>query len=116
MDKTTLVQFAYSHGDTDGKSKEASYLHRPGEQPLDRLEVANILEHQHGTATVAHDLKRPHRPGSVQLFFQSVFVGEVIEACRRWVSSHRQNDQDGAPAAILAQTPSSAEDAFAVLP
>ena len=28
----------------------------------------------------------------------------------------RQNDQNGAPAAILAQTPSSAEDAFAVLP
>jgi hypothetical protein len=31
------------------------------------------------------------------------------------VSSPRQNDQDGARAAILAQTPPSAEDAFAVL-
>ena len=30
--------------------------------------------------------------------------------------SDRQNDQDGAPAAVLAQTPPSAEDAFAVLP
>ena len=30
--------------------------------------------------------------------------------------SHRQNDQHGTPAVVLAQTPPSAEDAFAVLP
>ena len=32
------------------------------------------------------------------------------------MAADRQNDQYGAPAAILAQTPPSAEDAFAVLP
>ena len=69
-----------SHGDADSQAQEALDLHRRGEQPVERLEAADILEHQHGTTAISHDLQRPHRPRSVQLFLQSVFVGEAIEA------------------------------------
>ena len=116
MDKTALVQFAHSHSDADGEAQEAPDLQRRAEQPLQRLEIADVLEHQHRAATIAHDIQRPDRPRSVQLFLQSVFVGEAIEARARRVRSDGQNDQDGAPAAVLAQTPPSAEDAFVVLP
>jgi hypothetical protein len=80
MDKAALVELAQGHGDADSEVQEFPDPHRCVEQPIERLEVADILEHQHGSTTVAHDLEWPHRPGSVQLFLQSVFVGEAIEA------------------------------------
>ena len=116
MDKIALVQLAHSHGDADSEAQEAPDLQGGAEQPLKRLETADVLEHQHRANTIAHDLQRSHRPRSVQLFLQSVFVGEAIEARARRVRRDGQNDQDGAPAAVLAQTPPSAEDTFAVLP
>ena len=116
VDKIALVQLAHRHGDADGETQEAPDLQGGAEQPLERLETADVLEHQHRAAAIAHDLQRPDRPRSVQLFLQSVFVGEAIEARARRVRSDGQDDQDGAPAAVLTQTPPSAEDAFAVLP
>ena len=80
MDKAALVELAHGHGDADSEAQEASDLHGRSEQPDERLEAADILEHQHSTASIAHDLQRPHRPRSVQLFFQSVLVGEAIQA------------------------------------
>ena len=116
MDKTALMHFAHSHSDADGQAQEALDLQRRAEQPFQRLEIADVLEHQHRAATIAHDIQGPDRPPSVQLFLQSVFVGEAIEARARRVRSGGQNDQDGAPASVLAETPPSAEDAFVVLP
>jgi hypothetical protein len=80
MDKAALMELAQRYGDANSEVQEFPDLHRHGEQPIERLEVADILEHQNGPTTVADDLERPQRPRSVQLFLQPVFVGEAIEA------------------------------------
>ena len=61
------------------EAQEASYLHWPAEQSIERL-AAGILEHQHSVTAAGHEVQRLHRPCSIQLSLQSVFVGEAIEA------------------------------------
>ena len=99
----------------DGEAQEAPHLHRRAEKAFKRL-AARVLEHQHGPTALADKLERPHRPRAVQLVLQSVFVGKAIEAGGRRVLRGGQYGQHRAPLAVVAQTPSSAEDAFAVLP
>ena len=68
-----------------------------------------------GPTAFAHELQRPHRPRAIELVLQSVFVRETIEARARRVLGGGQNDEHGAPVAVIAQAPPSAQDAFAVL-
>ena len=68
MDEAALVQLADSHGDADGQAQEAS---RP---PSARRAAGPAARRRDPRAPawydrIAHDLKRPHRPCSVQLIF-----------------------------------------------
>src|SRR6516164_6692411 len=78
--------------------------------------AARILEHQHGPSAVARELQRLRRPRPIQLILQGVFVSKAIDARARRVLGGRHNDQHGAPVAVIADAPASAEDALAVLP
>ena len=73
------MKLPQSRGNSDGQAQEASYLHWPTKQTVERL-VAQIIEHQHGPTGVAHEGKRPRRPCPVELIFQLVFVREAIES------------------------------------
>jgi hypothetical protein len=78
--------------------------------------AARILEHQHGPGAVARKLQRLRRPIPVELVLQGVFVSQAIKARARRVLGCRHNDQHGAPVAVIADAPASAEYALAVLP
>ena len=78
VDETALVQLAERGRDADREAQECSHLHGRAEQPVERL-AARVLEHQHGPAALAHELQRPHRPRTVQLVLQAVFVSKAIE-------------------------------------
>ena len=78
VDEPALMKLAQSRGNSDSQAQEASYLHGPTEQTIERL-AAQIIEHQHGPTGVAHESQRPRRPCAVELIFQLVFVREAIE-------------------------------------
>jgi hypothetical protein len=115
VNEAALVELAHSRGHTDGQAQEASHLHGRAEQPLERL-AARILKHQNGPTTFAYEFQWSHRPRTVQLILQPEFAGEAIEAGGWRVFGGGQHDQHDAAIAVGAQTPSSAERAFAVLP
>src|SRR6516225_3768713 len=79
VDEPALMKLAQSRGNSDSQAQEASYLHGPTEQTVERL-AAQIIEHQHGPTGVAHEGQRSRRPCSVELIFQLVFVREAIES------------------------------------
>ena len=79
VDEPALMKLAQSRGNSDSQAQEASYLHGPTEQTVERL-AARIIEHQHGPTGVAHEGQRPRRPCPVELIFQLVFVREAIES------------------------------------
>jgi hypothetical protein len=79
VDEPALMKLAQSRGNSDSEAQEASYLHGPTEQTVERL-AARIVEHQHGPTGVAHEGQRPRRPCPVELIFQLVFVREAIES------------------------------------
>ena len=115
VDEPALVQLTESVGDVDREAQEAPHLHGLAEQPAERL-AARVLEHQHGPTGIAHELQRPRRPRLVELILEFVFMRESIEARAGRLVGGRQNDQHGAPVAIIVQAPPFSEDAFAVLP
>ena len=115
VDEAALVDLAEGRGDRDGEAQKAPHLHGRAEQSVERL-AAGVLEHQHGPTAFAHELERPHRPRPVQLILQSVFVSEAIEGGGRRVLRGGQHGQHGGRDRRRRQAPSSAEDAFAVLP
>ena len=69
-----------------------------------------------GSYSLTDELKRPHRPSTVQRILQSVFVSEAIEAGRCRVLRGGKHRQHGVPRAVGAIAPSSAEDALTVVP
>ena len=79
VDEPALMNLAQRRGDHDSQAQEASDLHGPTEQTIERL-ATQIIEHQHGPTGVAHEGQRPHRPCGVELIFQLVFVREAIES------------------------------------
>ena len=76
MDKAAPVDLAQRGRDADCQAQEVSHFHGRAKKGLERL-AARIFEHQHGPT----ELERPHRPSTVQLVLQSVFVGQTSEAC-----------------------------------
>ena len=115
MDEAALVDLAHSPGDADSEAQEASHLHGCAEQPVERL-AAGIFEHELAAPALVPKLQRPHRPCTIQFVLQSVFVGKLIEADWWRVLRGEQHHDHGAAVAVSAQAPTSAEDAFAVLP
>jgi hypothetical protein len=79
VDDPALMKLAQSRGNCDSQAQEASYLHGPTEQTVERL-ATQIIKHQHGPTGVVHEGQRPRRPCPVELIFQLVFVREAIEA------------------------------------
>jgi metallophosphoesterase superfamily enzyme len=79
VDKPALMKLAQSRGNSDGEAQKAFHLHGHTKRPIERL-AARIVEHQHGSTGVAHELQRPHRPGLVEFILQFVFVREAVEA------------------------------------
>ena len=110
VDEAALMDAAQGRGDADGEAQEASHLHRRAQDPVERI-ASRILEQQHGPAALAHELQRAHRPGTVQVVLQSVFVSETIQAARRRVFRGGKHRENGVPVALA---PSPAEDALAV--
>src|SRR6516225_9010601 len=80
VNEAALVEFAEIRGNTDSQGQEASDLHWPTEQPVERL-AARILKHQHRPTGVTHEVQRAHRPCPVELILEFIFVRESIEAC-----------------------------------
>jgi hypothetical protein len=110
------MQPGYGPGKPEGELQERSHRHRLTEQPLQRL-ATRVLQHKRGPTAFAPEFERPHRPRSVELILQSVFVGEALEDVGRRLLCGGQHGQHGAAIAIGARAPSSAEHAmFAVLP
>jgi hypothetical protein len=95
--------------------QEGLHRHRLTEQSLQQL-AARVLQHQHGPTAFADELQRPHRPRSVELILQSVFVSKAIESVRWRVLHSGHHGQHGKAVAIRAQAPPSAEEALAVFP
>src|SRR5882757_4821994 len=82
--------------------------------PIER-QATGILEDQHSPSTFADELKRPYRPCAVQFVLQSIFMSETIEGGRCRMFHRRQHGQYTGQISI-GVTPSSVDDAFAVLP
>jgi hypothetical protein len=72
------VQLADGHGKRDRKAQEFRHLHRPAEQPLERL-AAGVSQHQHEPALAPQELDRLRRPVAVEVSPQSEFVLEALE-------------------------------------
>ena len=91
VDEPALMKLAQGRGNSNGQAQEASNLHGPTVQTVERL-AAQIIEHQHGPTGVAHEGERPRRPCPVELIFQLVFVREAIEVLRG-TGGRRQGQQ-----------------------
>src|SRR5262245_1005003 len=78
VDEAALVKLANRSCNGDRELQEARNVHRRPELPLERF-IVRILEHQHGSAGLAHELQRPCRPRRVELILQFVFMREMIE-------------------------------------
>ena len=109
------MNIAQGRRDPDGEVQEPSQLHRFAEDAVERL-ASRILEQQHRPPALAYELERPHRPGTVQVVLQSVFVCETIQAARRRVFRGGKHRQDAVPVAARGLQPSPAEDTLSVLP
>ena len=97
------------------RRSKASHLHRFADEALERF-AARILEQQRGSTAFADKRERPRRPGGVEFVPQSIFVREAIEASRQRTLGDGQHGQHRVGTALAVRAPSSAEDAFAVLP
>ena len=80
------------------------------DQSLERF-AARILEQQRRPAAFAAKRERPRRPRGVERVPQFIFVGKAIERCRRRALRGGRHGQHRAAASVVAQAPSSAEDA-----
>jgi hypothetical protein len=78
MDQPSSVHLTYRRRESNGDMQELAYLHRPAEQPLERL-TAGVLEQQHEPSLAANKADRPRRPGGVKVSPQRVFMLEVLE-------------------------------------
>ena len=115
VDEAAPVRLAQRGGDADSEAQEASRFHRRADESRKRL-AAGILEQQRRSTALAGERERPCRPCGVELVPQFIFVGEAIEGSRQRALRGGQHGQHGAAAAVAVRAPSSAEDAFAVLP
>jgi hypothetical protein len=115
MDKSALVGFAKSRGDSDCEAQKATRLHGRPEEPSERF-AAGILEHQQSPSVFAHEFQRMRGPRAVELVLQFIFAREPIEGKRGWALRDEEHQQHRAPVAVAATARSSAESAFAILP
>ncbi len=114
MDETALVKLAKHRSDAASEPQKMPCFHGRAEQPR-KWFAARILEHQHGLAVFTQELQRPHCPCAIKLVPQAKFVSKPIEAGRQWMFGSEPRKQD-VVAAVLARTPSSREDALAIVP
>ena len=116
VDEPPLMQPGDRRDETEREVQEGPHRHRLAEQPFQQF-AARVLQHQHGPTALADELQRPHRPRSVELILQSIFMSKAIEDLLWRVLHGGHHGQHGETVAIRAQAPPSAEHAmFAVLP
>jgi hypothetical protein len=114
MDEAALVHLAKGRRNADGEVQETSHLHRRAEVTAQQL-PARIVEHQNGPSTIAHKLKRPHRPCAVQLMLEGVFVGKANDGSRSGLLRGWKHEQHGIRLAKCALTPPPAEGDATIL-
>jgi hypothetical protein len=115
MDEPSLMDSAQGNADADGELEESRCLHRFAEMLLEWL-AARILEKQHRPITLANQFQRPSGPRTLEIVFESVFMREPFDACRRRGLCGQPQRQHVARRFPLVSRPSSAERAFAILP
>jgi len=95
VNEAAIVQTAQRRRKGLGKTQEPGQRHRRFEKGLKRHRIV-IVEHQHGSVVLAQQFQRPNRSGSVEMFFQAVFVCETVETDGRRICGRRGNNQERA--------------------
>ena len=108
VDEPPLMQPRDRRDEAEREVHERPHRHRLTEQPLQQF-AARVLQHQHGPTAFADELQRPHRPRSVELILQSVFVSKAIKNVRWRVLHNGHHGQHGKAVAIGTRAPPSAE-------
>ena len=93
MDQPLRVQLADSRREWDGNAQEFRHLHRPAEQPLERL-ATGVRQHQHVPDLAPEELDRSRRPVAVEVGPQRVFMLEAPERAGRGVFAGGRNQED----------------------
>ena len=77
----------------DGEPEKPFDLHGLADKAIERL-TSDVLDNQHRSPALAHELHRPQRPVGSEGILEFVFAGETIEALERRMLRARQDGDE----------------------
>lgn len=86
VDQPASVEPSDGAGQGHRESEEFPNLHRLANEAIGWF-AAWVIDHEHGSPALTHQIQRPHRPGTIQETLKVVFVRKPIDALKSRVFS-----------------------------